>query len=133
VSDGINRTGVELFTAGLINLGFEPKQVPGKPSNVYFPYTVETGRFAGKTVLLGFGVPADFPLTPPAGPHISPYIHPINPNGNHPTGGVHQSGEFPGIGADPWQYWSRPQKQWGEIKKTVAAYMSHVWKLWDSQ
>jgi hypothetical protein len=133
VSDGTIRTGVELFISGLISLGFEPKQVPGKTSNVYFRYPVETGKFAGKTVLLGFGVPADFPLTSPAGPHVAPHIHPINPNGSHPTGAVHLSSEFAGIGPDPWQYWSRPHKRWGETKKTVATYMSHIWKLWDSQ
>ncbi len=132
VSDGSKRSGVELFLAGLVNLGLNPKQVPGKPANIYFPYTVETGKFAGRTVLLGLVVPDDFPLTPPAGPHMSPHIHPINTGGGHPTGAVHQSSDFSGVGADPWQYWSRPHQQWA-AKKTVAAYMSHIWKLWDSQ
>jgi hypothetical protein len=33
-----------------------------------------------------------------------------------------------------WQYWSRPPgPEWQAGKKTVAAYMSHVWRLWGSQ
>ena len=32
-----------------------------------------------------------------------------------------------------WQYWSRPIQDWGAGKKTVAIYMSHIWRLWDSQ
>jgi hypothetical protein len=126
-------TRVELFDAGLKALGYSPAIVPGKPDHLVIDYKVESGKFAGKQVRLGFVVPGDFPITPPTGPHVSPHIHPIHPGGDHPTGGVNQSPEFQAGAGGEWQYWSRPFKDWGSAKKTVASYMSHVWRLWDSQ
>jgi exonuclease VII small subunit len=133
VSDGTKRTGTEAFFAGLTALGHKPEVVKDKPDHLYFAYEVQTGEFAGKKVQLGFVVPLDFPLSAPTGPHVSPHIHPINSGGLHPTGCIQDSPPFNGVGSDRWQYWSRPHQQWGSTKKTVAAYMSHIWKLWDSQ
>ena len=133
VSDGTSRTGVEHFIVGLQTTGFEPTQLPDRPDHIMFDYIVETGKFAGRKVRLGLIVPADFPLTPPSGPHVSPSIHPINASGSHPTGHVHATQSQPfrdGTGQD-WQYWSRPHPNWS--KRSVAAYMSHIWHLWDSQ
>ena len=121
-------TGVQAFLQGLAALGFEPAVLPEKPDHVTINYEVETGRFAGKRVEHGFVVPADFPLTPPSGPHVSPHIHPVNSGGPHPTGSI-QASPFGG----EWQYWSRPVPDWAAGKKTVAAYMSHIWRLWDTQ
>jgi hypothetical protein len=133
VSDGSQRTGVEHFVAGLRHMGYEPTQLPKHPDHIMFDYVAESGKFAGRRVRLGLIIPPDFPLTPPSGPHVSPGIHPINTSGEHPMGSVHSTHSEAfreGTGAD-WQYWSRPFPNWR--KRTVAEYMSHVWKLWDSQ
>ncbi len=135
VSDGPIRTGVQVFIEGLRDLGYNPAMLPGKPDHIVIDYEVLTGRFSGQRVRHGFIVPADFPMTAPSGPHVSPHIHPINTSGNHPTGAVHQTQAQPfetGAGG-AWQYWSRPVNNWGQSKKTVAAYMSHIYRLWDSQ
>ncbi len=131
VSDGPINTGVEVFTQGLVALGYSPVPLSGKLDHVVIGYEVPTGRFAGEKVRLGFIVPADFPLTAPSGPHISPHIHPINnQNIGHPLGGVQHSQIFADSAGGEWQYWSRPFPNWGESKKTVGIYMSHIWRLW---
>ena len=135
VSDINVGTGVDGFLRGLTALGYSPTGLSGKPDHIVFDYAVATGSHAGKIVRLGLVVPADFPLTPPGGPHVSPLIHPFSPNGAHPSGHIHESHSQPfreGAGG-LWQYWSRPFTEWGQNKKTVAAYMSHIWRLWDSQ
>jgi hypothetical protein len=60
-----------LFMDGLRSLGFQPAKLPDRSDCVVFDNLVESGRFAGKAVRLGFIVPADFPNTPPTGPHVS--------------------------------------------------------------
>ena len=135
VSDVSAKIGVDGFLKGLTSLGYAPSQLPGKQDHVVFDYTAETGSHAGKTVRLGLVVPPDFPMTPPSGPHVSPLIHLFNPSGVHPYGAIHESHSQPfreGAGGE-WQYWSRPCHEWAQTKKTVAAYMSHIWQLWDSQ
>lgn len=135
VSDGPIRTGVDVFAQGLSDLGYNPAALPENSDHVVIDYVVETGRFAGQQVRHGFIIPPDFPMTPPSGPHVSPHIHPIKTDGIHPEGAVHHAQALPfetGAGGQ-WQYWSRPITDWGQGKKTVAAYMSHVWRLWDSQ
>jgi hypothetical protein len=121
-------TGVEVFTKGLHELGYSPVALEGRPDHIVIDYVILTGRFADQKVQIGFVVPGDFPMTPPSGPHVSPQIHPMVSGGTHPTGGIHAS-PFGG----GWQYWSRPFQNWAQSKKTVAAYMSHVWRLWETQ
>ena len=121
-------SSVDTFMAGLIALGYEPIVLPGKPDQMVFDYVVETGREAGRKVRLGLVIPGDFPATPPSGPHVSPHIHAIGQPGAHPNGAIHTS-DF----GTEWQYWSRPYPDWATSKRTVAAYMSHIWRLWDSQ
>lgn len=133
VSDGTSRTGVPFFIAGLESLGFNPAIAPGKAEHVYFDYEIPTGKFAGRQVRLGLVVPTDFPMTTPAGIHVSPRFHPNQGGGEHPKGGIHDSADFEKALGGEWQYWSRPYKNWGAAKKAVATYMSHVWKLWDTQ
>lgn len=122
-------TGVGVFTQGIEELGYSPAALDGRPDHIVIDYVVPTGRFADQKVRMGFIVPGDFPMTPPSGPHVSPQIHQILSGGEHPTGGVHQSPDFGG----EWQYWSRPFQNWAQSKKTVAAYMSHIWRLWETQ
>jgi hypothetical protein len=133
VSDGNARTGIACFVAGLVSLGYKPTIAPGKSEHVYFEYEIPAGKFAGRLVRLGMIVPQDFPLTAPGGIHVSPRFHPNQGGGVHPTGGIHDSTDFQGAVGGEWQYWSRPYTGWSTAKKAVATYMSHVWKLWDTQ
>lgn len=135
VSDGMPKTGLAAFAAGLRDLGYTPQNVPDNPGSLYFDYRVESGVFAGKTVRIGLVIPQDFPMNPPTGPHVSPDIHPINTDGPHPKGHIHrqQSAHFQKTLGGNWQYWSRPFRDWAESKRNVAAYMNHIWQLWDSQ
>jgi len=129
------QTGVEVFLEGLRGLGYKPTTLPKNPDHVVIDYEVESGRFAGTKLKLGFVVPADFPINPPSGVHLSSLIHPAKSGGDHPTGGVHRDQALPfqqALGGE-WQYWSRPPAGWATGKKTVTACMSHVWRLWDSQ
>jgi hypothetical protein len=128
-------SGPALFVQGLRTLGYEPQTLLDFPDHIFFNYLVETGRFIGRTVRLGFIVPRDFRSIPPSGPHVSPHVLPLHPGGDlpHPVGGVHQSPEafHKGAGGD-WQYWSRPFVNWGESKKTLMTYMAHIWRLWET-
>lgn len=137
VSDPAVKTGVDHFVAGLRELGFAPVALAGHPDHLVFDYRVESGKFAGKEIKLGLVIPADFPMNPPSGPHMSPETHPIHTNADpHPTGAVHKTQALPfEVGAGgAWQYWSRPFPGWGQNgKRTVAAYMAHIWTLWDTQ
>ncbi len=137
VSDPQISTGITVFNEGLVALGYSPIILNQKTNYVVFEYEVQSGRFAGKTVKHGFIVPSDFPIIAPSGPYVSPSIHPINPsNTGHPLGGVHHDDNcksFEACSGEAWQYWSRPFQDWAQSKKTVAVYMAHIWRLWDSQ
>jgi hypothetical protein len=136
VSDSQLRTGVDVFMEGLRTLSYEPRQVLDYPNCAMFDYKIETGSYAGQGVRLGFIVPTDFPMSPPSGPHVSPDIHPLNPaDRTHPKGGIsrEQSAPFNEKAGGIWQYWSRLFPDWSKSKRNVAAYMGHIWKLWDSQ
>jgi hypothetical protein len=123
------------FVEGLRTLGYNPQLLPGKVDHVFFDYPVEVGAFNGQKVRVGLIIPNDFPNIPPSGPHVSPRIHPIHTQNDipHPHGGVHLSAEFEKGAGGEWQYWSRPCSDWGQRKRTVAAYMAHVWRLWETQ
>lgn len=129
------QTGAGVFIAGLRDLGYDPIELPGNPGHVVVGYEVQSGRFAGKKLRLGFIVPVDFPMTPPSGIHVSEPIHRLQSGGQHPTGGIHSEHARPfqqALGG-AWQYWSRPPANWATNQKDVAAYMGHVWHLWDTQ
>lgn len=137
VSEPAVKTGVDHFRAGLRVLGFAPTPMAGHPNHLVFGYKVESGKFAGKEVKLGLVIPSDFPMTPPSGPYVSPEIHPLSPDSSpHPKGAVHkeQAKVFDTNAGGAWQYWSRPFPGWGQNgKQTVAAYMAHIWTLWETQ
>lgn len=133
VSDPNFEKGPALLIKGLLALGYEPRLTEGTMDHVSFEYTVQSGSKKGKVVRIGLVVPQDFPLAWPSGPHVSPAIHPYNPNhGPHPTWGIHAS-PFQGKESGQWQYWSRPYSHKDGITEPVAAYLTHIWKLWDSQ
>ena len=134
VSD-VLRTGISAFVHELAELGLNPVVLSEKPDHVVFDYEVKSGKFAGRKVRHGLIVPADFPLTPPSGPHVSPHIHSERAGGVHPDGGIHavHSAQFQKELGGEWQYWSRPFSNWTASRKNVAAYMNHIWRLWDSQ
>jgi hypothetical protein len=98
-------------------------------NRIAFAYTVPVGKFANTEITLGFEVPADFPLTPPSGPHILPRLLPNNTSSSvHPAGGVHNSG----FGSD-WHYWSRPFPDWQTTDRSVRIYLAHIRHLFDTQ
>ena len=132
VSDDCGASG---FIEGLKHLGYEAHTLEGMPDHIFFNYPVEIGSRSGQTVRLGLIVPQDFPNIPPGGPHVSPQVLPIHPGSDkpHPAGGVHQSPEFQRLAGGDWEYWSRPFQGWGQHKRTVAAYMAHIWRLWETQ
>ena len=134
VSDRGHKTGLAAFVEGLERLGFAPTVLAGHADHVVIDYIVQTGKFAGKAVKHGFIVPGDFPLSVPGGPHVSPRIHSHQPTGVHPLGGCHNGSSqgFEDETKAEWQYWSRPFQGWTQSPKTVTAYMSHIWQLWDS-
>ncbi|MDA9519062.1 hypothetical protein XI06_01540 [Bradyrhizobium sp. CCBAU 11434] len=133
VSDGSKLTGASLFVAGLEALGYKPTLLSGTTDHVVFEYQVPTGKYAGRTFRLGVVVPADFQLSSPGGLHVSPRIHPNKGGKMHPTEGIADSAAFQSKAGGEWHYWSRPVPDWATSKKTVAAYMHHVWWLWDTQ
>jgi hypothetical protein len=98
-------------------------------NKVAFKYVIPVGRLASQQIRLGFLVQNDFPANPPSGPHVSPRLLPLNPQGgSHPNCGVHESGEF---GSD-WEYWSRPFTDWGKTDHSVRTYMAFVRHLFDT-
>jgi hypothetical protein len=106
--------GAELFAQEAIALGLANVEIEG--SWVKFDLPIPDGKFAGETRRIAAEVPADFPLNPPPGPHISPPT-------THPAGAVHASA----LGAD-WVYWSRPAQGWPS-DRTVRAWVRHVRSL----
>jgi len=115
------------FVRQLREFGYDVQELDG--DKVWFPYEIPCGRLATTKIKLGFVVPADFNLTPPSGPHVSPRLLPINASpGTHPNCGIHESPHF---GAE-WQYWSRPLNHWAQTKRTVRDVMAHINHLFDT-
>ena len=114
------------FIAGLKAMGFEVEQLDG--ARIAFPFEVPCGSLSGSTVKIGLEVHDDWPLNPPAGPHITPFLRPIQPGGVHPTGGIHASP----FGTE-WQYWSRPYQGWKPGANSVRQYLAHLHNLFEKQ
>ncbi|WP_329258465.1 hypothetical protein OG223_37425 [Streptomyces sp. NBC_01478] len=102
--------GPAALLAGLQATGYTPQQQNGF---IVFDYTVEAGPYTGQTVKIGVQTAADFPTTPPSGPHVSPRL-------GHPHGAVHPSG----LGTE-WEYWSRPAANWA-ADRSVPGYLRHL-------
>lgn len=118
--------GVPEFMKGLEDLGHQARQLEG--NRIEFKYYVPCGRFMGQEIKLGFEIPADFPLTPPSGPHISPHLLPLNPSApGHPE----RVAGSP-FGSE-WQYWSRPFPNWANTGRTVKTYMAYIRHLFNTQ
>jgi hypothetical protein len=115
------------FIDQLRQLGYEVTEHGG--GRISFLYVVESGRFAGQTIQLGFVAPGDFPASSPSGPHVSPRLLPLANGGTHPAGCIQASDEF---GPD-CKYWSRPLKHWAKTKRSVSDVMVHIRHLFDSQ
>ncbi len=106
--------GAEPFVEGLESLGYT---VESRDGYAIFDFEVPLGTLLGETIHMALYMPADFPLTPPPGPHVSPRI-------GHPADAVHDSV----LGPD-WEYWSRPHQHWGTTDRTVRTYMAHIREL----
>ena len=107
------------FERQLRQMGIAPEVVGD--ARIAFPFVVPAGTFAGRELKLGFDVPAEFPRTPPSGPHFTPRLLPVNPGAAAHPQRSHESPFGPG-----WEYWSRPYAEWGRDGKTLAAYMAYV-------
>jgi hypothetical protein len=118
--------GKEAFSEGLKQLGYAPED--RGDNRLAFQYAIAAGRFKDKVITVGIEVPADFNVTCPTGPHISPRLIPINPNAT----GNDRAVDSPKFGLE-WQYLSRPfvdQKEgWGRTTKDVRAYIRHIKRI----
>jgi len=126
--------GPATFIEQLHALGYEPN-VLQIPDIVAFPYEIEVGPLAGETITLAFKVPPDFALTPPSGPLVSPHLLPITNGGGgaHPHGAIHPAAVGGLSDADgTWQYWSRPFPNWPRTSRDLAAYLTHIRRLFDT-
>lgn len=124
-------TGAKLFAAQLNAAGYDVTELPDQ--HLKFPYSVKVGKFAGLELEIGFVVPADFPLTPPHGPHISKLLHPNQSGGTHPNGGIHTSPKHSKHFGAGWQHWSRPHPDWSSGPRNAVRYMRFIDRLWASQ
>jgi hypothetical protein len=115
------------FMAQLRALGYEPELRPNE--FVLFDYEVEVGKHVGEPVKIGLQVPADWPMSPPSGPFVSPRLLPLNPSSGRgrPWDAVHAAH---GRGLDDpegvWEYWSRPLTAWPRTDHSVKAYLRHL-------
>ena len=107
------QAGAAGFLAALAGRGYDPAL---QNDFLIFGYAIEVGSRAGQQVRIGLQIPADWPLTPPPGPHVSPRL-------GHPHGAVHPSP----LGAG-WEYWSRPAQNWA-ADRSVRAYLRHLRRL----
>ncbi|MFF3598062.1 hypothetical protein [Kitasatospora indigofera] len=115
MTDGQPLWGPAALHAGLLAAGYTPQHTTTSDSVPYivFDYTVETGPRAGTALRIGLQAPADFPVTPPGGPQVSPRI-------GHPKGAVHPSP----LGSE-WEYWSRPATNWA-ADRSARGYLRHL-------
>src|SRR5260221_14031667 len=114
--------GKQAFAEGLKQLGYAPED--RGDNRISFSYTIGAGRFKDRAILVGIDVPADFNVTCPTGPHISPQLIPMNPNG-----AANDRAAGSAFGPE-WQYFSRPfvdgKDGWERTSKEVKAYLWHV-------
>ena len=107
-------TGPEEFERQARALGLTGVRRAG--NQVSFELDIPAGTFAGQTRTVGADVPADFPMTPPPGQHVTPpTVH---------TGGAVHGSSF-GAG---WVYWSRPIQRWA-ADRSLRAWVRHVRSL----
>ena len=124
--------GGALFAAQLRDAGENVVEL-GDDHLMIPAYCVAEGKFEGLEVDLGIVVPADFPLTPPSGPHVHKLIHANRNDGDHPDGHIHLSAKHSQHFKDGWQYWSRPFPNWPSGPRNAGRYMEYVRALWEDQ
>lgn len=107
------------FARQLGELGYEVHDAGG--DRLAFAYAVPCGRYRGQKLEMGFEVPAEFPRTPPHGPHFSPALLPVNTGTDRHPDRVHQSG----FGSE-WIHWSRPHPAWESTDRSVAVYLAYI-------
>jgi hypothetical protein len=116
------------FIQELRDLGYQVDDSPNPQLQdnivVRFPFRIPLGTKAADEITLAFIVPADYPMTCPSGPYLSPQVLPINTSTNEPPyGGVSDAS---GVFGDNWQYWSRPYNGWAQSDRNARAYMRHI-------
>ena len=110
----VDAVGVAEFVRQARALGLASLEVDG--DWVLFDLEIPAGKHAGEMRRIAAQVPADFPDTPPSGPHVTPAT-------THPAGAVHASPRGEG-----WVYWSRPIQGWS-ADRSARAWVRHVRSL----
>lgn len=118
--------GKSAFVEGLKALGFDPED--RGDNRLAFKYTIGAGRFKDRIITVGIDVPADFDVTCPTGPHITPRLIPIN------TGAMGNARAADSNFGPEWEYLSRPfsdpqQSGWGRTNRDVKAYLKHIKRI----
>jgi hypothetical protein len=112
--DSVDAIGAGEFARQVRALGLSSVEVDGEW--VLFDLEIPAGKHAGEMRRIAAQVPADFPDTPPSGPHVTPAT-------THPAGAVHASPRGEG-----WVYWSRPIPGWA-ADRSARAWVRHVRSL----
>lgn len=112
--------GKDKFIEELESAGYTVESLDG--SKIAFEYAVINGKFKDRKIKIGLEIPTDFNITCPTGPHLSPRLIDLNPNGI----GNDRAVESP-FGAE-WEYLSRPYPDngWPRTNRKVKAYLLFV-------
>lgn len=124
------KIGHELIAEQLSELGYEVISYPDHPQYpggfIAIKFMVPVGRFRGQEIEVAFNA-SQFPLVPPSGPYIKPYLLPIKGGNVLPFDGIHErqvpTGEF--------QYWSRPYHDWASTGQNMRTYLAFLKTLLD--
>ena len=79
-------------------------------------YVILHGKYAGKTIQVGFPIPIDFPTTAPYGIHVK--------SGGLITDPIPAPNPSP-LGGD-WQFWSRQIQKWTPGRRCSQYYLDNV-------
>lgn len=115
--------GREEFVRQQVELGHAPTLHEG--NWVSISHRIERGTHAGKDVTLAFDVPADFPSTPPSGPHVLPRLRANSDVDRHPDRVANSAR------GNEWMYLSRPFVKW-TAKHGVRGYLAYITSLMET-
>ena len=120
------RIKTELEALGYTPSVLEGETAGGRQRVVTFEYGVPTGRFKGRTYMVGISTQCEavgYPEVPPHWIFVSPPISDTRDGGNHGT---------TTLGGRQWIAMSRPPGAfWDRIgEKGMKAYLEHLAKVW---
>lgn len=122
------------FINQLQALGYNPQEPA--TNQVYFEWTVPTGRNLAKKVLVGVAVTDAYPGAPPSAPHFKPleegwinHSQNVSPSNFGQGWKEYPASEIPGFFQSGWFYWSRGFDEWAASEKTAKFYLAHLKNL----